>query len=1593
MNLFSTFLAFNIKRLLFLIVLLFSITSISQAQCVDASITSYTEGFNNNIGAWTQSTTDDFNWTFESGQTGSSNTGPNAPFEGSHYLYTESSSPNSPSKKAVITSPCFDLTGLTTPVFVFYYHMYGATMGSLKLEISVNGGTTWNNIWSMSGNKGNQWNQANINLISYATNTNVQLRFTGTTGTSFTSDIALDALYLGNLSPEINIQGNGIDIINGDNLPSTSDNTAFGSICGSRSKTHTFTIQNTGVGTLNLTGTPIVAISGSSDFSISIQPSANTIAMGANLTFNVTYTPSLTGLQVATISVSSNDTDENPYTFGVSGSYTVDVTPPVIAVPTNIVTNASAGSCGAMVNYKVCTTDNCDIVASNVVLKFTGPDVFGTPYIEQGMTITSPTHVDAPWSVGCGDGRGLLIHSGDLSNWSYNNGTPINLISFEACTTNMMFISPTGATFSPSTTGVVTFPNTPDWNCITSFVWKNTGGGNASLDNFTFNSTSAIATQTSGLPSGSIFPIGTTINTFTYTDLSGNTATESFTVTVNDTQRPVLTAQADFTRNANIGNCTFTNPATVGNIPNGTAADNCAVASYSYVLTGATTGTVTTLVNQIFNIGVTTVTWTATDASGNVSANDVFTVTVEDNQLPTLTAQADFTRNADAGNCNFVNTNIPNGVASDNCSVASYQYILSGATTATVTTLVNQVFNSGTTTITWTATDASGNISASDVFTVTINETQLPTLTAQADFTRNADAGVCSFTNTNIPNGVATDNCTIASYQYVLTGATIGTVTTLTNQVFNVGVTTITWTATDISGNISANDVFTVTVLDNQLPTITCPANIIVSSTGSCSSIVTYNLPTATDNCGIASIVQIAGLPSGSSFPNTTTTNTFQVTDVNGNTTSCSFEVTVNIRPELVYSALGFSEIYPTTSGILGNTISINSSSCDIFAGANGEDFVTTGKVTVSNIPNGLTASIIKVSNTELAFRLNGYAINNNRVDDIDNLTVIFNDAAFVGVTAANVITSTKTDLVIRFLEGVPLYLWATGLSTSEVKLYWDENTGYEGFHLYRGNLRIATLPSTAIHYIDENLDADTFYQYHIYGLVNGIEMEISRTNEWTYPLAPRLISINPVCESGQAQVTLKSSAFFYNVYADSTSETILMTSNGDETFLLPFISQTTTFYVSVIGNDPHTLKESARTPVRVESKIGFDAIIEGENIQVSCENTLELAAQAIQGATYTWYLNGHNLGIHAPTMTANYSGNYQVRIQRGVCSFISEKVIVKLNQNPVAKIQEQNGTRFCQNGILNAISAGQNVSYEWILNNVVIGNNQSQEVTQAGNYTLIITTEQDCQASTSIEVMVTDITQSPILETSETTICPNSETIISIQNAESGVTYQWFRNGRNIRQTGNSISTSIKGKYQVRVISNENTACNSISNEIEINHFEMLPIYLRISEDKKALFVEDANNSQSEIASVEWYFEGELKADLGSNFEIIPTENGYYSAKITNQNGCIIQTRTVYFSVPKIPVITGEEDVKMDLFKIYPNPSNTGIFNIHFGTILLEDIQITVFDGIGREIYTTTFKKGSQDFKINLQNNPIGMYMIRFNQNNSVYSKQIIID
>ncbi len=82
----------------------------------------------------------------------------------------------------------------------------------------------------------------------------------------------------------------------------------------------------------------------------------------------------------------------------------------------------------------------------------------------------------------------------------------------------------------------------------------------------------------------------------------------------------------------------------------------------------------------------------------------------------------------------------------------------------------------------------------------------------------------------------------------------------------------------------------------------------------------------------------------------------------------------------------------------------------------------------------------------------------------------------------------------------------------------------------------------------------------------------------------------------------------------------------------------------------------------------------------------------------------------------------------------------------------------------------------------------------------------------------------------------------------------------------------------------------------------------------------------------------------------------------------------------------------KENRFAIYPNPS-TGIFNVRFATQLTANTEVTIFDGIGRAIKTQTFEKGNQKFSIDLNNQPKGVYLIRFNQNGATYSKSIVIE
>jgi hypothetical protein len=125
-----------------------------------------------------------------------------------------------------------------------------------------------------------------------------------------------------------------------------------------------------------------------------------------------------------------------------------------------------------------------------------------------------------------------------------------------------------------------------------------------------------------------------------------------------------------------------------------------------------------------------------------------------------------------------------------------------------------------------------------------------------------------------------------------------------------------------------------VTVNDAQAPAITCLADIIADFDAAVNgAVVTYTAPAGTDNCPGAVTTQIAGLPSGATFPAGTTTNTFKVTDAGGLTAQCSFKVTVAITSIIGLdsaSIIGSGIVdsydsaggFPATQGALANVLS-----------------------------------------------------------------------------------------------------------------------------------------------------------------------------------------------------------------------------------------------------------------------------------------------------------------------------------------------------------------------------------------------------------------------------------------------------------------------------------------------------------------------------------------------------------------------------------------------------------------------------------------------------------------------------------------------
>ena len=148
------------------------------------------------------------------------------------------------------------------------------------------------------------------------------------------------------------------------------------------------------------------------------------------------------------------------------------------------------------------------------------------------------------------------------------------------------------------------------------------------------------------------------------------------------------------------------------------------------------------------------------------------------------------------------------------------------------------------------------------------------------DVVLNADTGLCSRSNVTwtVP-GV--DGCAVTNV----------TCSPSSGSTFPVGSSLVTYVLQDGYG-LSYTNNFHVVIIDDQPPTLVCPADIIAAkNTTDCGAYVTF-APLATDNCGISNVVSVP--PSGSLFPVGVTTVSSVAYDIHGLTSSvCQFQVRV----------------------------------------------------------------------------------------------------------------------------------------------------------------------------------------------------------------------------------------------------------------------------------------------------------------------------------------------------------------------------------------------------------------------------------------------------------------------------------------------------------------------------------------------------------------------------------------------------------------------------------------------------------------------------------------------------------------------------
>ncbi len=716
-----------------------------------------------------------------------------------------------------------------------------------------------------------------------------------------------------------------------------------------------------------------------------------------------------------------------------------------------------------------------------------------------------------------------------------------------------------------------------------------------------------------------------------------------------------------------------------------------------------------------------------------------------------------------------------------------------------------------------------------EICITTLDDNTAPTLTVSPNISVNADQGDCTTTVTWTPP-TAQDDCGVTVTQ--TSGPSSGSLFSAAASPY-----TITYEATDPYGNTTTES-FTVTVVDNQNPTITCPPDVFAG----CDTVVSYAPPVAADNCAGVVTNLVSGFSSGGVFPQGTTTVTYEAEDVSGNTAQCSFDVLVDTE-----STDPTSITATTTTVCAGDAVQLTVNGGSL--GTNAQWFWYIGSCGGQVVGVGSTITVNPLSTANYYVRAEGPCNETLCTDILINVTAA-PTVSFSNITSPTACGSADGTITAVAGGGTAPYTftWSNqavgptilGLPAGPYEVLVTDANGCSDFSSVSlndpGDPSMVALTSDDPDQIICEGDAVTFtasgaFQYQYY--VNGVP--VSSQNPW----------LTTALQDGD------------NVYVTGTD--------------FNFCTYTTTALTFTVNENP-VIDETVNDP----SACG-----------VADGSILTTVSGGLPPYDYDWAS-----GQTAANISGLAAGPYVLTVEddKG-CSTTETYPLNDPGAQPVTLASSEDPNNEICAGESVTFTASGSVSYEFFVNGVSVGSTNPYVTTTLVNGESVVATGTDASNCTATSnIIIPTVNPGPIIGLAvndpDTTICAGE----SISFFGSGaLTYEFFVNGTSqgpASPTSVFTSSSLVDGDVVTVVGTDGNACDVESAAIAVNVNASPSVTISNTSDPTSCGASDGAITAAASGGTPNYTYTWSNGDVGPTVAFIPA--GLYCVDVEDDAGCV---------------------------------------------------------------------------------------------------------